>query len=86
MSEFKGIPVVSPAVPTDTDAARRSGQKYVTPQGFTAIRDGIKAAASTAPVTPVGRKPGWLRAPMPAGAGFEAVKHTVREQRLATVC
>ena len=86
MSEFKGIPVVSPAVPTDTDAARRSGQKYVTPQGFTAIRDGIKAAASTAPVTPVGRKPGWLRAPMPAGAGFEAVKHTVREHRLATVC
>jgi lipoic acid synthetase len=86
MSEFKGIPVVSPAVPADADAARRSGQKYVTPQGFTAIRDGIKAAASSTPVTPVGRKPGWLRAPMPAGAGFEAVKHTVREHRLATVC
>jgi lipoic acid synthetase len=86
MSEFKGIPVVTPAVPADPAAARRSGQKYVTEQGFTAIRDGIKAATSGAAATPVGRKPGWLRAPMPAGAGFEAVKQTVREHRLATVC
>jgi lipoic acid synthetase len=60
----------------------------VTPQGFTAIRDGIKAAATGAAVAPVqaGRKPSWLRAPMPGGAGFESVRNTVREQRLATVC
>ena len=37
-------------------------------------------------VTPAGRKPSWLRAPMPAGHGFETVKQTVREHRLATVC
>jgi lipoic acid synthetase len=80
---LKGIPVV----------VAKSGQKYVTPQGFTAIRDGIKAAAANAPVdpkaalaNPAGRKPAWLRAPMPAGAKFDAVKQTVREHRLATVC
>jgi lipoic acid synthetase len=39
-------------------------------------------------VTPieVGRKPQWLRAPMPAGRGFDAVRNTVKEHRLATVC
>ena len=34
----------------------------------------------------VGRKPQWLRAPMPAGRGFDAVRATVKEHRLATVC
>ena len=77
MSEFKGIPVVP--------SAARSGQKYVTPQGITAIKDGIKATANTAPL-PAGRKPSWLRAPMPAGQRFDAVRQTVREHRLATVC
>jgi lipoic acid synthetase len=77
MSEFKGIPVVP--------AAARSGQKYVTPQGITAIKDGIKATANTVPL-PAGRKPSWLRAPMPAGPRFDAVRQTVREHRLATVC
>jgi lipoic acid synthetase len=78
MSDFKGIPV--------TTAAPRPGEKYVTPQGFTAIRDGIKASAAAATVTPAGRKPAWLRAPMPAGRGFDTVKQVVREHRLATVC
>ena len=83
MSEFKGIPVVT-TPPADAPAPRRSGEKYVTPQGYTAIRDGIKA--TTGEPAPVARKPGWLRAPMPAGRGFETVKQTVREHRLATVC
>ncbi len=81
MSAFKGIPVVA-AVRT----APSSGEKYQTTQGFTAIRDGIKAASASVPVNPVGRKPSWLRAPLPAGPGFDAVKQTVREHRLATVC
>lgn len=72
MSEFKGIPIV------------RSGDKYRTPQGFTAIKDGIKATAQ-APIE-MGRKPQWLRAPMPAGRGFDSVRNTVKEHRLATVC
>ncbi len=81
MSDFKGIPVTQAS-----KTATPSGEKYQTAQGFTAIRDGIKAAAAGAPLTPAGRKPSWLRAPMPAGPGFETVKQTVREHRLATVC
>jgi lipoic acid synthetase len=75
MNEFKGIPIVR----------RRSGEKYVTPQGGTAIRDGIKHSAATSPPV-VGRKPRWLRAPMPAGARFDSVRGMVREHRLSTVC
>ena len=77
MSNFKGIPVVS--------RAARSGEKYVTPRGTTAIKDGIKTGPGGAPV-PSGRKPSWLRAPMPGGGRFDAVRSTVREHRLATVC
>jgi len=73
VTEFKGIPIV------------RSGDKYRTAQGFSAIKDGIKASAQPAPVE-FGRKPAWLRAPMPAGSGFDSVKSTVKEHRLATVC
>jgi len=64
----------------------KSGEKFVTPQGFTAIRDGIKrSGASVAPATP-GAKPKWLRAPLATGARFEALRQTVREHRLSTVC
>jgi len=77
MNDFKGIPVVT--------TAARSGEKYVTPQGTTAIKDGIKARGAPAPL-PAGRKPPWLRAPMPGGNGFDSVRQTVREHRLATVC
>jgi lipoic acid synthetase len=75
LAAFKGIPVVT----------AKSGHKYVTEQGFTAIRDGVKASAAAPPLT-VGRKPPWLRAPMPSGAAFDAVRAVVREHRLATVC
>jgi lipoic acid synthetase len=75
MSEFKGIPVVR----------RGSGEKYVTPRGITAIRDGIKQSANAEPLV-VGRKPRWLRAPMPAGARFDSVRGIVREHSLSTVC
>jgi len=79
MSELKSIPVVQePQRP-------RSGEKYVTPQGFTAIRDGIKASAGVDRAA-LGGKPGWLRAKAPSGEGFHAVKSIVREHRLATVC
>ncbi len=63
----------------------KSGQKVVKPQGFTAIRDGIKARANVEP-EPIGRKPAWLRARLPSGGKYEAVRQNVQQHRLATVC
>ena len=70
------------------EAARpRSGEKYVTPQGFTAIRDGVKAGGgSVVQPAEILRKPPWLRAKAPSGAGFQGVKALVKEHRLSTVC
>jgi lipoic acid synthetase len=81
MNSFKGIPVIGPG----DELRARSGQKYMTPQGFAAIKDGIKASSVGLPIQ-IGRKPSWLRAPMPSGAGFSAVREIVKEHRLATVC
>ena len=78
MASLKDIPVVAEI------RAPRSGEKYVTAQGFSAIKDGQKSRAAEAPAT--GRKPAWIRAPLAAGAGFGAVKGIVHEHRLATVC
>ncbi|MDB6086474.1 MAG: lipoic acid synthetase [Gammaproteobacteria bacterium] len=79
MSEFKGIPIALSHSPR----APRSGEKYTTAQGFTAIKDGIKQSA---PGTASSRKPPWLRATMASGAEFAAVRSIVREHRLSTVC
>ena len=79
MPSLKNIPVVT------EQRAPRSGEKYVTPQGFTAIKDGQKPRAADTPSARVG-KPRWITAPAAAGAGFSAVKGIVREHRLATVC
>ncbi len=78
MRELKGIPVVHEA------ASARSGEKYLTAQGFTAIRDGIRPRAG-APGTSA-RKPPWLKARAPTGSGYASVRALVREHRLATVC
>jgi lipoic acid synthetase len=80
MSNLKDIPVV------EESARVRSGEKYLTPQGFTAIRDGIKAQGGSVIRGPLSAKPSWLRAKAPAGAGFQGVKAIVKEHRLATVC
>jgi len=77
MATLKNIPIV-------TETPPRSGEKYVTPQGFTAIKDGQKPRGLEA--APTGRKPSWIRAPLPVGRGFGAVKDIVHEHRLATVC
>jgi lipoic acid synthetase len=85
MSEFKGIPIAQEPRSADVGEPRpvRSGEKYTTPQGHTAIKDGIKSAAAAPSAL---RKPPWLRAPMASGAAFAAVKGIVREHRLSTVC
>jgi lipoic acid synthetase len=73
MSEFRGIPVVL------------TGSKYKTAHGFSAIKNGVKSRPDRdRPAR--GAKPPWLKASLPAGAAYRAVKRTVREHRLATVC
>ncbi len=70
--EFRGIPIV------------RSGTKYRTAEGFSAIKNGVKQRAGAAAVSR--GKPSWLRAKMPGGAAYSQVRKTVRDNRLATVC
>jgi lipoic acid synthetase len=79
VADLKGIPIAveRPVV--------NSGDKFVTPQGFTAIRDGIKKSAGSLPFAP-GQKPRWLRARLATGARYESLRSTVREHRLSTVC
>ena len=62
----------------------RSGEKFRTRQGFSAIKDGVKARSGGR--FPSGRKPPWLRVKLGGGARFETVRNTVRSHRLATVC
>ena len=86
MSDLKRIPVVQ-----EPATLARSGEKYLTPQGFTAIRDGVKAhpgqhTGATGSAGTLQPKPAWLRAKMPGGAGFQAVRDIVHQHRLATVC
>ena len=80
MSGLKDIPVVQ-----ESATAARSGDKYVTPQGFTAIKDGIKQKGEIDRRGLLG-KPRWLKAPLAAGAGYERVRRAVHEHSLATVC
>lgn len=78
-SDFKGIPIVPPG------NLARSGEKYRTAQGFTAIKDGVKSAGA-ADRAGLGGKPKWLKAPLAGGAAFDAVRRIVRGHRLSTVC
>ncbi len=85
-AEFKGIAIVEDrpeAARLEASRPVRSGEKYTTAQGFSAIKDGIKQSASGGQGM---RKPPWLRAPMAIGAQFAAVRGIVREHRLSTVC
>lgn len=73
VARFKGIPIV------------KSGEKYLTAGGFTAIKNGInknrsKHAAGRVP------KPPWLRVPVPSGTGYTRMRQNVESHRLATVC
>jgi len=71
--KFRGIPIV------------RSGRKYQTDEGFSAIKDGVKHRRDAEPLVH-GQKPKWLRAKMPSGTGYSSVRDIVNEYRLSTVC
>jgi lipoyl synthase len=77
-ANFKGIPIVQPT-------QVQSGAKFRNEYGVAAIKNGVKHNRR-AEAEPIGRKPPWLRAKMPAGEGFARVRQNVREHRLATVC
>lgn len=64
----------------------RSGTKFKTEQGFTAIKDGQKQSRAEPKTAASPRKPSWLRARIGGGERFEAVKRNVRQHRLSTVC
>ena len=61
----------------------KSGEKFQTHTGFSAIKDGVKARSDP---EPSGRKPPWLRVRIPSGGKFAEVSGTVHRHRLSTVC
>lgn len=81
MSKFKDIPIDAPIA----TAVARSGEKYRAPGGYAAIKNGIKQNRVCSDIAG-GRKPEWLRARLPAGAGYTQINRNVQKHRLATVC
>lgn len=74
----------------DTSQRVQSGAKFRNERGTSVIKDGIKQrkaqpaapAAETASTSqPLERKPKWLRARIPGGERFEAVKKKRRQPR-----
>ncbi|WP_372998395.1 lipoyl synthase [Marinobacter sp.] len=65
-----------------------SGSKFRNEHGFSAIKDGVKRSSKqeATPTELPQRKPKWLRARMPGGERYEAVRKNVSEHRLSTVC
>lgn len=63
----------------------KSGSKYKTDAGFSAIKDGQKQGREATPLVR-GDKPKWLRAQMPTGKGYSGTRQIVHEHRLSTVC
>ena len=72
MSKLAAIPIVV-----------ESGRKYKTPQGFTAIKDGVKADVDHHERLP---KPAWLRISNQVTPAYLSVKEQVETHQLATVC
>ena len=63
-----------------------SGSKFRNEHGFSAIKDGVKRSSSNTEGKSLERKPKWLRARMPGGERYDAVRRNVTEHRLSTVC
>jgi lipoic acid synthetase len=62
----------------------KSGDKFETAQGFSAIKNGMKNKNSAA--LDVDRKPPWLRVGIGGGKRYQQVRETVNTHKLATVC
>ena len=67
----------------------KSGEKFVNELGVRAIKDGVKRRAHTGELTTNKKrepKPPWLRVRLGGGKTFAAVRDTVHQHGLATVC
>jgi len=73
VNKFKDIPII------------KSGEKYRAPGGYSAIKNGVNQNRGFSDVV-AGRKPAWLRARLPSGAGYAEISRNVRAHGLATVC
>ncbi|MCH4563794.1 MULTISPECIES: lipoyl synthase [Halomonas] len=72
---------------SDTTSKRvPSGEKFRNERGMAVIKDGIKQRKQVEDSTATERKPHWLRAQIPGGGRFDAVKKNVATHRLSTVC
>ncbi|MXY65414.1 MAG: lipoyl synthase [Gammaproteobacteria bacterium] len=60
-----------------------SGKKFLTEQGFSAIKDGVKTVRNSCPGA---TKPDWLRVRLKSDGKFQSVTNTIRKHRLTTVC
>ncbi|MCW5589742.1 MAG: lipoyl synthase [Legionellales bacterium] len=74
VNKLKSIPIVV-----------ESGHKYQTPQGFSAVKNGIshKFAPETSVVE---RKPSWLKIRLQHSPKYEQLKTMVHDLKLSTVC
>jgi len=79
---FSGIPIVQSETVVEPV---KSGQKYQTDVGFSAVKNGVKQRRDSEPMVR-GDKPSWLRAKMPSGSGYSGTRKIVHEHRLSTVC
>ncbi len=75
----------------NTISNAKSGEKYRTRHGFSAVRDGIRRKRRTrlvasSEITATERKPPWIRARLPAGSRYESVHSAVHDHQLHTVC
>ena len=68
----------------DIQKSPKSGEKFATAQGFSAIKNGIKASSKAQP--DIERKPSWLRVRPGTGARYQEVRKIVDDHKLATVC
>jgi len=80
----KSLNSASGQKPDASHSPASSGEKFKTTQGFAAIKDGIKDDGNQRIKSP--RKPPWLRISSHTTPQLKAVKKTVHEHRLATVC
>ena len=65
----------------------KSGDKFETAQGFSAIKNGMKSGKNkNHEVLDTERKPPWLRVGIGGGKRYQEVRSTVNTHKLATVC